>query len=476
MPRTEIEIDVINAGHAISPIDGRYREKVEPLADCFSEFALMRYRYLVEIEYLIAFTSDIDGIRALTVPEKRYLRNLYESFDDSDYLSIKKIEGKTNHDVNAVVRYLKEILKEGSMADLVEFVHLGLTSEDINNLAFAFMLKNGVNLLYEEYQETRKMLYGVLSDHKNIPLLARTHGQPASPTTVGWEENVFEERLFDELQTLQCAKIKVKFGGATGGHNALYVAKPEINWRDFSQSLIGKLNQIGSMPSTLVFVYNPYTTQIEPHDTYAVLFDKMRRLNTILIDYACDMWGYISRDVFTQKPVQGEDGSSAMPNKVNPIDFENAEGNLKIANVLFNFFADTLPISRYQRHLTDSTIIRNFGTAFAHTLIALKALQKGMGKVYVNTVKTNSELENSWSVVAEAYQTIFRLAGVNDGYDLLKDATRGKAVTKEDMHNFIDAVASKNNLAPEVVEKLKKITPQNYIGDRRIVKKGGIEP
>lgn len=459
--------EILRSGFAISPVDGRYRDKTRELSSCFSEFALMNFRLLVEVEYFKALSSDAKIIRPLTDEECVFLDHLYTSFLNSSYLRIKEIEKKTNHDVNAVVRFFKETLEKSSMSDLAEFAHIGLTSEDINNLAYAFMLRRGIKVIYSEYFKVYYALKRAADLHQEIPLLARTHGQPASPSTLGWEEYVFVDRLTNTVIEFTDLNILVKFGGATGGHNALNIAKPEVDWVDFSINFIKRLNEIENEdPVLLKFVYNHYTTQIEPHDTYAKLFDVIKRGNTILLDYARDMWSYISMEVFTQKPIQGEDGSSAMPNKVNPIDFENAEGNLKTANVLFSFFADELPISRFQRHLTDSTIIRNFGTAFAHTLIALKALEKGMKKVHANTEKINQDLENNWGVIAEAYQTILRFAGVTGGYDLLKEATRGKSITKEDMHNFIDQVAKENNLAPELVEKMKQITPQNYIGNR----------
>jgi adenylosuccinate lyase len=430
----------------------------------------MRFRLLVEVEYLIALAVIAKIIRPITRREIYFLHRLYRCFSETDFAAIKVHEDKTNHDVNAVVRYFKEVLKNSSLSDLVEFIHLGLTSEDINNLSFAFMLRGGTDLITYRYEMIVAILHDtIIIPHQKTSLLARTHGQPASPTTVGWEINVFSARLKKEIDCLKAFSLSVKFGGATGGHNALNVAYPDIDWRKFSADFIKRLNRLYKSKKTpLRFRYNQYTTQIEPHDTYAALFDIIKRANTILIDFSRDMWFYIALEIFTQKPVPGEDGSSAMPNKVNPIDFENAEGNCGIANALFNFFSAELPISRLQRHLADSTIIRNFGTAYAHTLISLKSLEKGLSKVYVNTNHTQSDLENHWGVVAEAYQTILRRVGILDGYDLLKGATRGKEVTKEELYVFIDQLAKEKDLSSEVVKELKNVTPHNYVGDRKL--------
>lgn len=460
----------LDQGTAISPVDGRYRDKTAELSVYFSEKALMRFRLLVEVEYLIALSKLAKIIRPLARREILKLRHLYRHFSDSDFSAIKTQEKKTNHDVNAVVRFFKGFLEQSSAKDLAEFAHFGLTSEDINNLSFAFMLRGGTDLLSDRYQRIVSQLQDqIIIPHKDTPLLARTHGQPASPTTVGWEIKVFSNRLEEILLSLKRFNLGVKFGGATGGHNALYVAYPEIDWRKFSTDFIRQLNGLyPARKSPVRFRHNCFTTQVEPHDTYAELFSILMRGNTILVDFCRDMWSYISFEVFIQRPVAGEDGSSAMPNKVNPIDFENAEGNLGLANALLGFFSASLPISRLQRHLTDSTIIRNFGPAYAHILISLKALEKGLNKVHVNTDRLNKDLGRQWGVVAEAYQTILRRAGVSGGYDLLKDATRGKSVLREDLLLFIDKVAREHQLPEEVVRELKKVTPYNYVGNRSL--------
>ncbi|HBA36593.1 TPA: adenylosuccinate lyase [Candidatus Falkowbacteria bacterium] len=462
--------EILSPGSAISPIDGRYHQRTKELSACFSEKALMKFRLMIEVEYLIVLSSIAGVVRPLTVREHSFLRGFYKEFSDVTFLRIKNIEKETNHDVNAVQRYFMETLKSSFLGRLSGFVHLGLTSEDINNLAFALMLRAGTDVLINRYELVARVIKdSLVKPYQLTPLLARTHGQPASPTTVAWEMNVFVARLEEAIADLKNFSLSVKFGGATGGHNALNAAYPKVNWRNFSRKFIKHLNGFDQVKQPLMqFRYNQYTTQIEPHDTYAKLFDIIKRANTILIDYTRDMWLYISLEVFAQKTVEKEDGSSAMPNKVNPIDFENAEGNLGIANALFNFFAAELPVSRLQRHLTDSTIIRNFGPAYAHTLVGLKSVSKGLSKVSVNTKHIQQELEAHWNVLAEAYQTILRRAGVNDGYDLLKAITRGQEVSKENLHDFIDRLAIEKNLSASLVIELKALTPHNYIGDRSI--------
>jgi len=461
----------LSTGTAISPIDGRYNAKTNKLSEFFSEFALMRFRLLVEVEWLIFLSVAVKVIRKMTKKEKTLLRNLYHNFANDEFQAIKYIEKKTNHDVNAVVRYLKEWTSSTSLVDLGEFVHFGLTSEDINNTAFGFMLRGGVKLLNASYLEVMADLHNITIRHCTTPLLALTHGQPASPTTVAWEMNVFLKRLSRQVAFLNRAELLLKFGGATGGHNALHVAWPLIDWRKQSENFIAKLNRIENYDHRfdLFFKFNPYTTQIENHDTYSELFSIIKIANTGLISFSRDMWTYISQGVFVQKPKGGEDGSSAMPNKVNPIDFENAEGNLGIANVLFEHFSAKLPISRLQRDLSDSTVIRSFGTAFAHTMLALINLHAGLGKVYVDTRHTEETLEANWAVLAEAIQTVLRREGVKKAYDLLKDLTRGKAeINKESMREFIDNLIIENGLSKSVAAELRALTPHNYIGDRRI--------
>lgn len=456
---------------AISPIDGRYNEKTRSLSEFFSEFALMRFRLLVEVEWLIFLSVAVKVIRKMSKREKSYLRNLYGRFSEIEFLAIKKIEEKTYHDVNSVVRYLKEVVRRNSLVNLEEFVHFGLTSEDINNTAFGFMLRGGVRLILAQYFEVMYDLLNIIGEHDRTPLLALTHGQPASPTTVGWEMKVFHERLSKQTDKLSNFGLSLKFGGATGGHNALNTAWPGINWRKYSKQFIAKLNRIENSDRrlNLAFVYNPFTTQIENHDTYAELFSIIKIANTGLIGFTRDMWTYISQRVFVQKPKEGEDGSSAMPNKVNPIDFENSEGNLGIANALFEHFCEKLPISRLQRDLTDSTVIRSFGTAFAHTLLALINLDVGLNKVHVNKRQTEETLNASWPVIAEAIQTILRREGVNKAYDLLKDLTRGKAeLDRHGLLDFIDNLIVENGLSKEVARELRSLSPRTYIGDRRV--------
>jgi len=348
------------------------------------------------------------------------------------------------------------------MGDWAEFVHLGRTSEDINNLAHALLLRDGIKILKAKYEEVQKGILNFAKANKKIPMLALTHGQPASPTTFGWEMNVFNARLAEGLKNLEKLTLKVKLNGATGGDNALYSAYPKINWRKFSNDFINSLNE----KSGVKFVNNPFTTQIESHDTYRELFDIIRGLNLILIDFNQDIWSYISRGVIVQIPKSGEVGSSAMPQKVNPINFENAEGNLGLANSLCEFFGRKLTVSRMQRDLSDSTVERNFGVAFAHTLIALSYIQNGLSRIKVDEKAIKDELECHWEVVSESYQVILRSVGVQDGYELLKEFTRGKIADKKMMHSFIDEVTKKYKLSKEIVQKLKKITPENYIGNR----------
>lgn len=456
---------------AISPIDGRYHKKTQELSQFFSEMALMRFRLLVEVEWLIFLAASVGIIRKITSREEGFLRGLYLNFSEESFIRIKALEKVTNHDVNAVVRWLQEVVRQGSLADLEEFVHIGLTSEDINNTAFAFMLSGGVECLTKEIDEISCKMSNFAGKYIDTPLLAHTHGQPASPTTVGWEIQVYEERIRKMMAELIGSELLVKFGGATGGHNALNIAWPEINWRLYSEKFIKKLNKVKEQIGRpyLFFIFNPYSTQIENHDTYAKLFGIIERINTALIGFNRDMWTYISMKIFVQTPKAGETGSSTMPHKVNPIDFENSEGNLGIANALFRHFSEKLPISRLQRDLTDSTVIRNFGPAFAHTLLAWKSLGVGLEKVYVNTQQTELMLEQNWAVLAEPIQTILRREGIKASYDLLKDLTRGKAeINQTQMLQLIDKIAIENNLRDEVVDELRALSPRTYIGYRRI--------
>lgn len=455
-----------NGTFVISPLDGRYKEKVEDLAVIFSEFGLMKYRLEVEVRFFIALSKTSIFPRKINQKEIIYLNTLVSDFSIADLEKVKSFEKVTNHDVKAIEYFLKDKMRGNSLKDLVEYVHLGRTSEDINNIAYAFILRHGVSIVSAQYKKVEVLLTTLAKENKKTSMLALTHGQPASPTTFGWEMNVFKERLSYGFKQLKAFKLKVKLNGATGGDNALYNAYPKINWRKFSEDFVKSLNNKNSKISELEFINNPYTTQIESHDTYRELFDTIRGMNLVLIDFSRDIWSYISRGVIVQIPKAGEVGSSAMPQKVNPIDFENAEGNLDLANSLSEFFGRKLTISRLQRDLSDSTVERNFGLVFGHTKIALLSLEKGLARIKVDKSAMDTELERHWEVVSEAYQVILRAEGIMDGYELLKEFTRGKNVGKDSMHLFIDTVATKNNLPKTLIDKLKKITPQNYIGNR----------
>ena len=460
---------------AISPLDGRYKEKVSDLSPIFSEFGLMKYRLFVEVEFLKALSLVSVLPRKISQNEIKFLDSLVVNFSDKDFNKIKEFENVTNHDVKAVEYFLKDAMKGNKMSDCAEYVHLGRTSEDINNIAYGFMLREGVQILNKKYQEIQKEISTLADKNKKVSMLALTHGQPASPTTFGWEMNVFASRLRDGLEKLNDFKLKVKLNGATGGDSALYSAYPKINWRKFSADFIKGLNHPSALKGTspsqgrisgIELTVNPFTTQIESHDTYRELFDIIRGLNLILIDFNQDIWSYISRGVIVQIPKAGEVGSSAMPQKVNPINFENAEGNLGLANALCEFFGRKLTISRMQRDLSDSTVERNFGLVFGHTYSSLCFIQKGLGRIKVDEKEMIEELEKHWEVVSEAYQVILRSVGVKDGYEILKEYTRGKVVDKGAMHAFVDEVSKKHNLSKEIIAKLKKITPENYIGNR----------
>lgn len=447
---------------AISPVDGRYRENVKNLGPIFSEYGLMKYRFIVEIKYFLALSKIGILPRRITKKEIAYLNSLIEKFSATDLSRIKEIEKTTNHDVKSIEYFIKEKMKDNSLTDCLEYVHLGRTSEDINNLAYALMLRDGIKILRAEYQEVEKQITNFAKANRKISLLALTHGQPASPTTFSWEMNVFGERLRYGIKTLEEFKLKVKLNGATGGDNALSITYPKVNWRKFSDNFISQLNEKNS----LQFVNNPFTTQIESHDTYRELFDIIRGLNLVLIDFSQDIWSYISRGIIVQIPKAGEVGSSAMPQKVNPIKFENAEGNFGLANSLCEFFGRKLTISRLQRDLSDSTVERNFGLVFAHVKIALIYIKKGMSRIKVDQAMASLELERHWEVISEAYQVILRSEGVLNGYELLKEFTRGEIIDKKMMHLFIDRIAKEHNLSAVTVLKLKKITPNNYIGNR----------
>ncbi len=439
---------------AISPIDGRYSDKTKNLSIFFSEFALIKYRILVEVEYFIALCElPLPQLKAFDPTKLQALRLLYEQFSLEDAAAIKAIEKITNHDVKAVEYFLKKRFEEMGLTAFAEFIHFGLTSQDINNTAIPLSLRDACQSLYiPSLNELIQHLDKLATDWQGIPMLAHTHGQPASPTTVGKELQVFVSRLNVQKQQLESIPFSAKFGGATGGMNAHYISYPAVDWQGFAARFVSeKLGLSRSYP----------TTQIEHYDNMAALFHAMSRINTILIDFCRDIWTYISMDYFKQKVVATEVGSSAMPHKVNPIDFENAEGNLGLANAIFAHLAEKLPISRLQRDLTDSTVLRNIGVPLAHTLIAMQSIQKGLGKLILNDLKLQEDLEQNWMVVAEAIQSILRREGYPQPYEALKALTRGKAVvTKEDIHQFIQQLDIKDT----VKATLLLITPQNYIG------------
>lgn len=439
---------------AISPIDGRYASKTIALQDYFSEYALIKYRVFIEVQYFKALCElPLPQLKNVSNTQLDELLRIANRFDLVEAQKIKDIERVTNHDVKAVEYYLKTAFDQAGLEAYKEFVHFGLTSQDINNTATPLLLKHAADNVYvPAFEEIRNQLADLAEGWKTIPMLARTHGQPASPTTLGKEFQVFVERLDVQFQQLRSIPFKAKFGGATGNLNAHYVAYPEIDWKTFAKTFVAQyLGMERSSP----------TTQIEHYDNLAAFFQAMKRINTILIDLARDIWTYISMDYFKQKVVKGEVGSSAMPHKVNPIDFENAEGNLGLANAMLTHLADKLPISRLQRDLTDSTVLRNVGVPMAHTIIAFKAIHKGLNKLLLNNAKIEADLEANWMVIAEAIQNILRREGFDQPYEALKALTRGKSqVGQKEIHAFIDALDVKEAIKVE----LKVITPQNYIG------------
>lgn len=445
---------LISTIHAISPVDGRYRNQVKELSLHFSEGALHKYRILVEIEYLVALCEEVlDDKFALTDEQKVKLRGIYEDFTDDDALWIKDREKITNHDVKAVEYFIKHKLDEMQIADHKEWVHFGLTSQDVNNTAIPLSIKDGLNnIIIPALENIISVIKQKSADWKNITMLARTHGQPASPTRMGKEMMVFVERLEVQLNQLKQIPYSAKFGGATGNFNAHHVAFPEINWVKFANGFVNH---------TLGLNRSQYTTQIEHYDNIAAVCDAMKRINNILLDFSRDIWMYVMMDYFKQKIKEGEVGSSAMPHKVNPIDFENAEGNLGIANALFEHFAAKLPVSRLQRDLTDSTVLRNIGVPFAHTLISFKSILKGIDKLMLNEQKINDDLEQNWAVVAEGIQTVLRKIGYPEPYEALKGLTRKNTrLTSADFVSFIDEL----DVNDQVKAELKKITPANYTG------------
>jgi adenylosuccinate lyase len=441
----------LNSLTAISPIDGRYRKQVEHLDDYFSEYALIKYRVLVEVEYFIFLGQK--KFFNLPIAVKKHLLAVAENFSLEDAQLIKQTETITNHDVKAVEYFLKTKLDEINAGALKEWIHFGLTSQDINNTAIPLLWKHAMEFEYlPGLLNLNRQLKLLVKDWSEISMLARTHGQPASPTKLGKEIMVFVERIENQAELLIQIPFSAKFGGATGNFNAHYIAFPTKDWTKLGNEFV---------EGTLGLQRQQYTTQIEHYDNLAAHFDTLKRINNILIDFCRDIWTYVSMDYFTQKTKKGEVGSSAMPHKVNPIDFENAEGNLGIANALFEHFSAKLPISRLQRDLTDSTVLRNIGVPFAHTVIAFRSIEKGLAKLILNENKLQLDLENNWAVVAEAIQTILRRENYPQPYEALKELTRGnQAITKQSMHTFIDEL----KVSSSIKKELKKISPHNYTG------------
>ena len=439
---------------AISPVDGRYRNKTEKLADYFSEAALIRYRIRVEIEYFIALCElplpQLEGIDHARFAD---LRRLYTDFSEADALRVKEIESVTNHDVKAVEYIIKEKMDALGLSAYKEFVHFGLTSQDINNTSIPLSLKEALTgVYYPAVEEVRDKLAAFAREWHDVPMLARTHGQPASPTTLGKEFMVFVERLEKQLAMLHAIAVPAKFGGATGNFNAHHAAYPSIDWVAFANRFVG---------DTLGLSRSQYTTQIEHYDNLAAIFDCMKRIDTILVDLSRDMWTYISMEYFKQRIKAGEVGSSAMPHKVNPIDFENAEGNFGIANAIFEHLSSKLPVSRLQRDLTDSTVLRNIGVPVAHAVIALQSLMKGLGKVILNREALDRDLEQNWTVVAEGIQTILRREGYPKPYEALKALTRTNThITREAIAAFIETL----DVAETVKQELRALSPATYTG------------
>jgi adenylosuccinate lyase len=444
----------LNTLNAISPVDGRYRGKTKNLSPFFSEEALIRYRVRVEIEYFIALCElPLPQLKSFNPSLFEELRSIYQHFTADDALEIKDIEKTTNHDVKAVEYFIKKEFDKLDLQEYKEFIHFGLTSQDINNTAIPLSVKEALEKVYlPELDNLLDTLKGLAEEFKEVPLLARTHGQPASPTRLGKEIEVFINRIEHQRKSLLTIPNAAKFGGATGNFNAHHVAYPETDWKDFGTQFVE--NSLGlhhSFP----------TTQIEHYDYFAALCDNMKRINTIIIDLDRDFWTYISMDYFKQKILAGEVGSSAMPHKVNPIDFENSEGNLGIANALFQYFSGKLPISRLQRDLTDSTVLRNIGTPFGHSLIGFQSTIKGLNKLLLNQEKIEADLSSNWAVAAEAIQTILRREGYPNPYEALKGLTRtNDGITQDSLHTFIDELEIDTKLKVE----LKKITPFNYTG------------
>ena len=444
----------LNVLSAISPVDGRYRNKTIELAKYFSEFGLIKYRVQVEVEYLIALVeTNLNPLKKFPTSAFSDLRNIYINFTENDALWIKNTEKVTNHDVKAVEYFLKEKMNELGLQDYLEFIHFGLTSQDINNTSIPLSLKEAlIDIIIPAFEKLIQKLNDLSQEWKDISMLAKTHGQPASPTRLGKEIKVFSERLVKQLNQLKSIPFSAKFGGATGNLNAHHVAFPDYNWVEFSNNFVN--NKLGLDRSQT-------TTQIEHYDNLASLFDAMKRINNIILDLNRDMWLYVSMEYFKQKLKEGEIGSSAMPHKVNPIDFENSEGNIGVANALFEHLASKLPVSRLQRDLTDSTVLRTIGVPLAHTLISIKSTLVGLDKLLLNESAFSDDLEKNWAVVAEAIQTILRREGYPKPYEALKGLTRkNEATTKESVHQFIDTL----DVSDDIKKELKNITPHNYTG------------
>jgi adenylosuccinate lyase len=440
----------LSALTSISAVDGRYRKQVQHLDEYFSEYGLMKYRVQVEIEYLLFLEKK--KFFSLPVKAVKHLKKLAEDFGPENALEIKQIELTTNHDVKAVEYFLKNELEKHGAKAAKEWVHFGLTSQDINNTAIPLLWKHAIEYEYlPALLNLNTELKLLASEWKDIPMLAHTHGQPASPTRLGKEIMVFAERIGNQIEQFIGIPFTGKFGGATGNLNAHHVAYPKVNWIKCANEFVDSLG----------LSRQQFTTQIEHYDNLAAHFDCIKRINNILIDFCRDLWTYVSMEYFKQKTKEGEVGSSAMPHKVNPIDFENAEGNLGMANAIFEFLASKLPVSRLQRDLTDSTVLRNIGVPFAHTIIAFRSIEKGLSKLVVNNQKLYEDLENNWAVVAEAIQTILRRENYPNPYEALKELTRGNdKIDKKAIHNFIDGL----KIGIGIKKELKKITPQNYTG------------
>ena len=439
---------------SISPIDGRYSAKTGPLKAIFSEYGLIKYRLLIEVRWLEAMSknSQIPEVPEFSLKSKNVLSNIVDNFSLADAKVIKEIEKTTNHDVKAVEYYLKEkVSSNPELQNVNEFIHFACTSEDINNLSHALMLEDGRQVLLDEMRKTLNLITDLAKDNADVAMLSRTHGQTASPTTLGKEMANFSYRLMRQIEQLEEVKIMGKFNGAVGNFNAHISAYPNLDWSNTSKNFIESLG----------INYAPYSSQIETHDYIAEYFHALNRFNTILIDFCRDVWGYISLGYFTQKTIEGEVGSSTMPHKVNPIDFENAEGNLGLAIAIGEHFATKLPISRWQRDLTDSTVLRNLGVSCAHCLISYASISKGISKLEVNQDKLIDDLNEAWEVLAEPIQTVMRRYGVKNPYEKLKSLTRGKKIDAKILADFIGSL----DIPEDAKEELRKLTPMNYIGD-----------